>query len=1372
MADLDGRFIVIFLLVGGWMMSRLKTLAALAVALLLNPAFAMAFEPLTIETEFQFLETTLQGTTDLTMHIAGISSHEGGTPDVLAFQWVGETRGWFPSWKLRLTSKVGLLPDHWVDGQDDDQDGDGTYIELGNASPRTGHLYRTRFSYNPHTHFVSLHLEDVTQGDEVYSTHLSVKAYSNSLYPSVGGMVQGLALGEEEPEPFINLEHAAVTSSYHQYGLPLAMRRSFGSRLLQMSPDEKAEPKLGTEYLADDPVGLRLEWPQNEVVGEVRITSLDSSGEKVLSASSWASGHQDVFFDPNALSLGDSTLILEYVDGTHRTEIARHHIRRIKGKVHVGYDIYGRDYARNRLLGRVTIAPEFGDWENAELSVRGVFRPSDSMGAAGASAQHLEFEVLRKTLQGLENDRLEAVGLEKVGSKNERLENERLENGKLENVWTVPFEVEIPPSAGQLELTASFDQPGLVAVGADRRYSVSGAFPYGEDSDLFPFVVDSWWESPSNITNVSHWLEKPAGKKGFVKLEDGQFVSADGQPLRFLGVNCAFAGCFPDHATAQRLARQLARFGINLMRFHHMDMQDAPNGIWQPGSIPRRLDARQLDRLDYFIYQLKKNGIYSNLNLHVSRTMSPREGFPEPHRRPDFDKGLSLYHPQIIEHQKEYARALLTHRNRYTGNRYVDEPAIAMVEITNENGLIRHWQFGEIDALPPMYQEPLDQLWQEWLQKRYSSTQELRTAWGGSQLTLGEEMVENGYLIHGTRNWHLETGAGRATMDVITRGGPIVSPTEVDPTKVKAKEAAGELTAEEPAFEVHTTQIDAQPLPALEVKVFQKGTFDWHPQFHHTGFRPEPGKEYLISFWLKADQERSVTANVKVNHEPWVDLWSTQVTIGTQWQRYEYGFQVPADAVVHEARIGLTNLDVHGTYWIAGVSLREKRGGRGLPEGETLEGGVSRPSLSALGLLSEGFQRDYISFIWDLERDYFLEMYRFVKEDLGVQVPVSGSQVPFSPLEIQADLDYVDAHEYWRHPHFPGESWDGQNWYIANDSLVTDPSGGPISSLARYRAAGKPYIVSEYNHSAPNTFGSEAFLLTGAFGAFQNWDGLVAFAWSHDSNFWLRHVPSFFDIKSHPTKLVTLPAVAALLLRGDVQPGKEPVFIPLDQLGNVPRSLALQRRIAVVVDETTDQPAVNGEEIGAPFPADWVDDLVAVSDTGELHWDRSVAEHSIFLVDTARSKVVIGYGEGRTFDLSGVVISPGSTRQEGWSTITLTAIDGDDFFSPGRILVAATGYVENVGMGWEVLEGNTMTVRSQWGQSPSMVEGIPARIELPVAPDRVKVYALDGTGERWTSVPTKSAMNTDDNRAEERAIIDIGPDYRTLWYEIEVLPNE
>lgn len=83
-----------------------------------------------------------------------------------------------------------------------------------------------------------------------------------------------------------------------------------------------------------------------------------------------------------------------------------------------------------------------------------------------------------------------------------------------------------------------------------------------------------------------------------------------------------------------------------------------------------------------------------------------------------------------------------------------------------------------------------------------------------------------------------------------------------------------------------------------------------------------------------------------------------------------------------------------------------------------------------------------------------------------------------------------------------------------------------------------------------------------------------------------------------------------------------------------------------------------------------------------------------------------------------------------------------------------------------------MTVRSQWGQSPSMVEGIPARIELPVAPDRVKVYALDGTGERWTSVPTKSAMNTDDNRAEERAIIDIGPDYRTLWYEIEVLPNE
>ncbi len=85
-------------------------------------------------------------------------------------------------------------------------------------------------------------------------------------------------------------------------------------------------------------------------------------------------------------------------------------------------------------------------------------------------------------------------------------------------------------------------------------------------------------------------------------------------------VRC-FEGCFPTHQQAERLA---ARLGVNCVRMHHMD--NFP--IW--GDSPNKLtiDPRKLERLDYLIDQLKKRGVYTNLNLHVSRWLGEEEGFP------------------------------------------------------------------------------------------------------------------------------------------------------------------------------------------------------------------------------------------------------------------------------------------------------------------------------------------------------------------------------------------------------------------------------------------------------------------------------------------------------------------------------------------------------------------------------------------------------------------------------------------------------------------------------------------------------------------------------------------------------------------------
>jgi hypothetical protein len=66
-----------------------------------------------------------------------------------------------------------------------------------------------------------------------------------------------------------------------------------------------------------------------------------------------------------------------------------------------------------------------------------------------------------------------------------------------------------------------------------------------------------------------------------------------------------------------------------------------------------------------------------------------------------------------------------------------------------------------------------------------------------------------------------------------------------------------------------------------------------------------------------------------------------------------------------------------------------------------------------------------------------------------------------------------------------------------------------------------------------------------------------------------------------------------------------------------------------------------------------------------------------------------------------------------------------------------------------------------WGKAPVVNEGVPARIALPAKAGRVKCSALDERGTPKGDVPVAAD-------ADGRATIEIGPEYRTVWYEITV----
>jgi hypothetical protein len=237
-------------------------------------------------------------------------------------------------------------------------------------------------------------------------------------------------------------------------------------------------------------------------------------------------------------------------------------------------------------------------------------------------------------------------------------------------------------------------------------------------ADMRPFAMDHR-NGAASVIDLSFLLRAPAGKDGFVHAEGGHLVTPDGKRLRLWGVNVTDwskgSTMLPSKSDAPMWAATLARFGVNCVRLHFLDLP-APRGLIDAtGEDTRRFDAGQLDRLDFWIAELKKRGIYIDLNLNVGRSYKPGDGVQDADKI-RWGKGLTFYDPRLIELQKEYARKLLTHANPYTKTEYRKETAIAIIELCNENALYVGFR-----APTPAYDQELSDLYNMWLKQKRSS---------------------------------------------------------------------------------------------------------------------------------------------------------------------------------------------------------------------------------------------------------------------------------------------------------------------------------------------------------------------------------------------------------------------------------------------------------------------------------------------------------------------------------------------------------------------------------------------------------------------------------------------------------------------------
>jgi hypothetical protein len=438
----------------------------------------------------------------------------------------------------------------------------------------------------------------------------------------------------------------------------------------------------------------------------------------------------------------------------------------------------------------------------------------------------------------------------------------------------------------------------------------------------------------------------------------------------------------------------------------------------------------------------------------------------------------------------------------------------------------------------------------------------------------------------------------------------------------------------------------------------------------------------------------------------------------------------------------------------------------GLAAGESLEAAnVSLVRAKDNLTTSEPRLNDFLEFLLSRDKAYWDMHRQAVHETLDPLVPVSATQMWYGGLlnlDAQHDMDYFDLHFYEDHPSFPGRDWDLSNWRIRDSSAI----GGGLKyclDCAATRVAGAPFTISEYNQPWPNSYNAEIDPTMAVFGAFQDWDSLVHFCYSAANQEEPQPIPRGMSLSGNWEQFANLGQSALAFRSGAIQAGKQPLEIAetkdtrlkmarmkkshpmagwLHQNTGYDETIALIHPVGLVRAE--DRPAA------PPLPP--AGSSPYTSDTGEMTYHMK----KLFLAHAPQAAGVFGFlGVGNKVSAGAIdlELAPGA---RGFVTLFLTALDHKPLHESRHMLLSLPGYTYGTQPGsdpprpqkmvhydsqddWWTLEkaphppGKPPGIGTD-AVPPAWLERVESFLTLRTAIRKLKVFPLDGAGERLTAL--------------------------------------